>query len=150
MSYALMTVPQLRAECGRLGLPKYQHRDKRLNRADLLVQLAAHVRETYRLADDAPAKPKARQRPHRRRQPTTLSQRMDAAIVRELSKLTSDPPTDYAMYRLMSGLRVEPHFEAIARAREAEAAMRIRDRTRTAKSYDLWDRRYRRLTGTAT
>lgn len=37
-----MTVPQLRAECKRLGLPQYQSKGKRLKKADLERQLAAH------------------------------------------------------------------------------------------------------------
>lgn len=40
MDYARMTVPQLRAECKRQGLPVYQHKGKRLRKADLIRQLA--------------------------------------------------------------------------------------------------------------
>lgn len=40
MNYAKMTVPQLRAECKARGLPCYQHKGKRLRKADLAKQLA--------------------------------------------------------------------------------------------------------------
>ena len=36
-----MTVPALRVECKRLGLPTYQHRGRRLVEADLIRQLTA-------------------------------------------------------------------------------------------------------------
>jgi len=40
-----MTVPELRAECRRLGLPTYQVAGRRLVKADLVAQLVAHERQ---------------------------------------------------------------------------------------------------------
>lgn len=41
-----MTVPELRAECKRMGLPTYQSKGLRMRKADLVAQLAAHERQT--------------------------------------------------------------------------------------------------------
>lgn len=44
MDYAGLTVPQLRAECKRQGLPCYQSKGKRLRKADLVRQLGAFAK----------------------------------------------------------------------------------------------------------
>ena len=46
---AKMTVPELRAMCGDCSLPKYQHRGRRLRKADLVAQLLDVIEPTYQL-----------------------------------------------------------------------------------------------------
>ena len=57
--YATLTVPALRAECKRLGLPCYQHLGRRIRKKDLIRQLTSDVPESPLRHPAVPAAPKA-------------------------------------------------------------------------------------------
>lgn len=100
-----MTVPELRAECRRRGLPAYQRNGKRLRKADLERQL-------YR----------RRERSH---------ETPDAAIIRMLARLPIDPRDAEAMHRELRGV-ANAHERRHLDRRRLEAIRRLRDQQRAA------------------
>lgn len=157
-----MTVPQLRAECKRLGLPAYQHKGKRLRKADLIKQieragndastsrkvLVPNVGRSRTMASGTRSarsmgKPAvAKRNPKRLVRDETVNQ-----LIATLAAMPTTPAEAMALYRMLNGTATAKH-NGILRRREGRAYQRLRDRAATEGEWQKWHERYLRSTGT--
>lgn len=135
----MMTVPELRNECRRLGLPVYQRAGRRLRKADLIRQIRRHESATYRVAPAPKRKPQSTRIPAKRRTD-------DDRLVRQLAAMPTTPAETMAIYRMLAGTATAKH-NGILRRREAQACQRLAERARTEKSRQKWHGRYLAATG---
>lgn len=130
-----MTVAELRAECGRLGLPKYQANGKRLKKADLVDQLvAAGGKQGSRRRARAEAAAKRPSPP-----PAKITD--EQAIVIALGELPVSETYAEAMYGYMRGRR-DPHTQRVLTIRRLQAIQRLRDDSADTRTWNRWNGHY--------
>ena len=134
-----MTVPELRVECKRLGLPSYQMNGKRLRKAHL-IQLIDNV-----IGNDYPVEPAPpKQKPKSRIPSRKLTD--DERLVRQLSVTPATIAETMALYRVLSGTATSRH-NRIVRHREGQACKVLSERSKTGKSRLKWHGRYLKSIG---
>lgn len=133
-----MTVAELRDECRKRGLPCYQHRGRRLRKADLVAMLATSP-VPYGVEPVPPRQPNPPRVP-------AIRLTDDDRLTRELATMPATPAETMAVYRMLAGTALPKH-DGILRRREAAACQRLAERATTERARLRWHSRYLKCTG---
>ena len=137
------TVPMLRAECMRRGIPAWQFQGRRLRKRDLIASLAgkddADRMEVNHLTSKSTLPITETRLTHRADSPADREAAIHAAEARIAWR---DDQYRLAMRRYMTGTATA-HHDGILRGRRTLAIQAIRDReTPGSKGWREWDKQY--------